>query len=108
MEYDKATFPDGPGLRFLNRTERWFGAGYCAICGDSGDALVARAVRYWCPDDGWRMGVLCLHCLDDARVRGPRDTDYAVATKARDNADRIDVTAAFSDLDDAAAEGGAP
>lgn len=90
---------EGPGLRVLS-SERWFGPGYCGICGDRGDALVARAVRFWCPDDGWKMGVLCIHCGQEAAARGPRPDDYASVVR-EDAAERIDVTADMGDLDGA-------
>ena len=67
---------DGPGLRELG-TERNYGRGCCGICGDWGDALVPRIVRYWSPDDGWLVGVLCLACAGYCRSRGPREGDYA-------------------------------
>jgi len=49
----------GPGLRTYGLS-RWWGAGYCGVCGTRDESdLVPQAVRWWDPDDGWRMGVLC-------------------------------------------------
>lgn len=81
--------------------ERWFGGGYCKICGDRGEHLVPRAVRFWDPDDGWKMGPLCCFCLDEAAARGPRDDDYAVVVRkdAEEKAQRIDVLSVMGDLD---------
>ncbi len=94
------TFRNGPGLRVLNRTECWYGPGYCGICGTRGDELIPRAVRYWDPYDGWRTGVLCSYCADECRVRGPQADDYAVVTQAQ-HADPliIDTLASLGDLD---------
>ena len=94
-------YPDGPGLKYLNRTQRWYGGGYCGICGDRGEGrLIARAVRFWDPDDGWKVGILCRGCTDEFRERGPRPGDYAVITRAADDqATRIDISAADGDLD---------
>lgn len=95
---------DGPGLKVLKNRERWYGPGYCGICGERGPELVPRAVRWWDPDDGWKMGVLCSYCLDEAQERGPRESDYAVAVlreRAQQKAERIDVTAELCDLDGA-------
>ena len=62
---------------------RWYGKGYCNICGDHGPSLVPRQVRYWDPDDGWVVGVLCTFCTEDADSRGPRPDDYAVGIRQR-------------------------
>lgn len=88
---------NGPGLKIVNPRERWYGAGYCAICGSRDAAeLIPVAVRYWDCDDGWRFGVLCGGCGDDASARGPRPDDYAVATREPDQLatdERIDLAA---------------
>jgi len=69
---------EGPGLKVIGR-ETWYGIGSCGICGDSSDdSLVPVAVSFWDPDDGWRVGVLCRYCGEEAAERGPRDDDYAV------------------------------
>jgi len=84
---------NGPGLRVLGTT-RWYGGGYCGVCGSRGEDLVARAVRWWDPDDGWCLGVLCVTCGEEAAARGPRPTDYAMATDAGADPDAIDTSAA--------------
>src|SRR5262245_60524139 len=79
---------DGPGLKQVSKGERWYGPGYCGICGHRepveklGDrGVVPVAVRYWDPDDGWRMGVLCVGCGEDCTDRGPKVDDYACRPK---------------------------
>ena len=91
---------NGPGLKAFG-TEEWYGPGYCGICGAD---PVPQAVRWWDCDDGWRMGVLCVSCADEARERGPQPDDYAVVTRDTeelDSADRIDILHSMGD-DDAA------
>ena len=46
----------------------------CVICGD--ERVVTRAIRFWDPDDGWRVGRFCAGCLPDARRR-PKPEDFA-------------------------------
>lgn len=93
--------PIGPGLKELSE-ETWYGSGYCAVCGEKATSavtcpVVARAVRYWDPDDGWRVGVLCVHCAPGVAKHGPAPGDYAYRM-VEDVAERIDVVAA-NDLD---------
>lgn len=85
----------GKGLRPLS-SEQWYGPGYCGICGDRGESLVPQAVRFWDPDDGWKMGVLCVGCGADARENGPKQEDYAYQTA---NPIKIDIEASMGDLD---------
>ena len=74
--------PEGPGLKILDRSSVWYGGGYCGICGSrSDDELVPQAVRFWDPDDGWKVGVLCTYCGEEAAARGPRHDDYACLTE---------------------------
>ena len=82
----------GPGMKSLGNREEWYGAGYCGICGDTSEALVAEAVRYWCPDDGWKVGVLCVACGADAASHGPKPDDYAYQPNDR-CAENIDAVA---------------
>lgn len=78
----------GPGLKLVG-TERWWGGAYCGVCGNR-DAnsefspLVPQRVRWWDTDDGWKSGVLCVGCGEDAADRGPRPDDYAVVTRERE------------------------
>jgi hypothetical protein len=110
---------NGPGLKKLGnaKSERWYGPGYCGICGNR--EVVPVAVRYWDPDDGWRMGVLCEGCGADCTDRGPKPDDFAVhveelkkeglnARIAGNGIDaqalRIDMMAQLTDLDGAYAD----
>lgn len=84
----------GPGLRVIGG--KWYG--HCGVCGTRD--IVPCAVRWWDPDDGWRLGVLCGACIEHVRDRGPRVDDYAVATRdVPEQAARIDLNAALGDLD---------
>ena len=91
----------GPGLKTLG-TQRWWGGAYCGICGtrkvEGSSPLIPQAVRWWDADDGWKMGVLCQGCGEEAAVRGPRKGDYALAEREQ-QASRIDLTASLGDLD---------
>jgi hypothetical protein len=71
----------GPGLKVVGDPKQpWYGGGYCAICGGTGESLVPVRVRFWDCDDGWKTGVLCSYCGIEAACRGPKPTDYAVVT----------------------------
>ena len=84
-----------PGLRYLG-TEPWYGPGYCGVCGAT-KALLAYPTRYWDPDDGWKVGVLCVYCTEFIRERGPQPGDYAY--RKRWKAEVIDAVASVSDPD---------
>lgn len=89
---------NGPGLRVLS-TARWYGPGYCGICGTRDETLlIPQAVRWWDPDDGWKSGVLCTYCGEDARERGPQPGDYAY--RRRDPM-RVDIAYSMGDEDGA-------
>ena len=77
---------EGKGLKILSTTT-WYGPGYCGICGDP-EHITPQAVRWWDPDDGWKTGVLCSYCADDAKDRGPQPDDYAY--KGKRDSDIID------------------
>ena len=97
------TCGDGPGLKIKGKpSEKWYGPGYCGICGDTGDDLVPQSVRWWDCDDGWRYGVLCVGCGEDAHDHGPKPDDYAVVTANPDELsadDRIDILHSMGDED---------
>ena len=84
-----------PGLKYLG-AETWYGPGHCAICGAT-EGIIARLTRFWDPEYGWRVGVLCIHCTEDVRYRGPRPGDYMY--RWRGDAEVIDVVASVSDAD---------
>ena len=103
---------NGPGLRVLDRRP-WYGVGCCSLCGESetdrrltSSPLVGCAVRFWSPDDGWTVGVLCEACGEETRARGPRPTDYAshdepggITQEERRRAIDLDASVSGGDLD---------
>jgi hypothetical protein len=65
------------------------------------------AVRYWDPDDGWRLGVLCEGCGADCIDRSPqldncacrtRDDNANHESRAHSRAMCIAMLAQFTDL----------
>lgn len=56
---------------------------YCGICGHvpktRQDEPNYAPLRWWDPDDGWKIGSLCRYCAEDALPREPRAGDYAFA-----------------------------
>lgn len=71
---------------------------HCQICGDvpgrtdpsaipswppdnsqEPDRTNMTPLRWWDPDDGWRIGTLCLGCWEEVRDREPEEDDYAYA-----------------------------
>ncbi len=57
----------------------------CGICGyvpqDSmKDEANRQPLRWWDPDDGWKIGTLCRHCADDHLDVRPSKDDYAYHT----------------------------
>lgn len=54
---------------------------YCGICGHTPkskhDEPNEAPVRWWDPDDGWKIGTLCRHCKEDTQGRGPKPGDFA-------------------------------
>ena len=87
---------EGPGLKIVGKSV-WYGPGYCGICGDRGEDLIAQAIRFWCPDDGWKHGVLCRFCGEEASERGPKEGDYAY--RKEDKSALIDASSMDGDED---------
>ena len=54
---------------------------YCGICGHTPkthlDEPNRAPVRWWDPDDGWKIGTLCRWCHEDVRNDRPQPDDYA-------------------------------
>lgn len=53
---------------------------YCGICGhvpQSKDEPNRAPLRWWDPDDGWKIGTLCEYCFRDVEGRGPKEGDVA-------------------------------
>jgi hypothetical protein len=56
---------------------------YCGICGHTprgDDAPNLAPIRWWDPDDGWKIGTLCPHCKEDYGHVQPKETDFAFKT----------------------------
>lgn len=54
---------------------------YCGICGRTPRTQLEEPnhapVRWWDPDDGWKIGTLCRHCIEEFGKVKPKPTDYA-------------------------------
>lgn len=56
---------------------------YCGVCGrtpKSNEEPNYAPVRWWDPDDGWKIGTLCRWCFDDYAHVQPKPEDYAYRT----------------------------
>jgi hypothetical protein len=65
---------------------------YCGVCGHQprtrNEEPNYAPVRWWDPDDGWKIGTLCRHCHADVMDARPKPGDYACA-KTNDVADDV-------------------
>ena len=53
---------------------------YCGICGHrpgANDEPNYGPIRWWDPDDGWKVGTLCRHCAVETANDKPEPDDYA-------------------------------
>jgi hypothetical protein len=56
---------------------------YCNICGHvprKQDEPNYAPLRFWDPDDGWKIGTLCRHCWEDVKDDQPHPDDFAYDT----------------------------
>lgn len=57
---------------------------YCGICGHTpqtrNDEPNYAPLRWWDPDDGWKIGTLCRHCAEEFLDVKPKPEDYASAS----------------------------
>ena len=57
----------------------------CGICGYTPytrlDEPNRAPLRWWDPDDGWKIGTLCRWCAEEVLDRKPQPEDYAVANR---------------------------
>ncbi len=57
---------------------------YCGICGRTPQTKLEECnwapIRWWDPDDGWKIGTLCRCCIDESLSRRPKPTDCAYET----------------------------
>ena len=62
----------------LNQARHSFN--YCGICGHvpkANDEPNYAPLRWWDPDDGWKIGTLCRWCAQEALPRQPKPDDFA-------------------------------
>ena len=56
---------------------------YCGICGHTPQSRNEEPnyapLRWWDPDDGWKIGTLCHWCHDEVANDKPKPTDCAYA-----------------------------
>ncbi len=54
---------------------------YCGICGRQPQTQLEEPnrgpIRWWDPDDGWKIGTLCRWCHDEYGDVKPHPDDYA-------------------------------
>lgn len=54
---------------------------YCGICGRTPKNHLEEPnhapLRWWDPDDGWKIGTLCRWCAEEALERKPKEGDFA-------------------------------
>jgi hypothetical protein len=54
---------------------------YCGICGHTPktnqDEPNRAPLRWWDPDDGWKIGTLCRWCAQEALDAKPKEGDFA-------------------------------
>jgi hypothetical protein len=54
---------------------------YCGICGRVPQTKLDEPnyapLRWWDPDDGWKIGALCSWCAEEAIPRKPEEGDFA-------------------------------
>ena len=53
---------------------------YCGICGhspNSSDEPNYAPIKWWEPDDGWKIGTLCRSCVDEYSIVDPAPGDWA-------------------------------
>ena len=57
---------------------------YCGICGHAPhtkqDEPNYAPLRWWDPDDGWKIGTLCRCCAEEFLDCRPKPSDYAYRT----------------------------
>lgn len=59
---------------------------YCGVCGytpySATDEPNRAPVKWWDPDDGYKIGSLCQTCAEEHMDVEPKDDDYAVVTSS--------------------------
>lgn len=54
---------------------------YCQICGHTPKSRLDEPnrapIRFWDPDDGWKIGTLCRWCHEEVQDVKPKPNDFA-------------------------------
>lgn len=54
---------------------------YCGVCGripkDKTEPTNFGPIRWWDPDDGWKIGTLCESCYNEVGKDVPKPDDFA-------------------------------
>lgn len=66
----------------VSKDPRWNDGHMCGICGYQPDGTLtdpmnSSVIRYWDPDDGWKIGHLCIGCYEERGRDIPHPSDYA-------------------------------
>ena len=67
---------------------------YCGICGrvpqTVQDEPNRAPLKYWCADDGWKIGSLCRWCAEEALDDKPKPGDFAYRDADEIHLDNVD------------------
>jgi hypothetical protein len=72
-----------PSLKILSqdKTMPKLTCSFCRICGRQPqtklDEMNIGPVRFWNPDEGWKIGALCRPCHEETKNDKPKPDDYA-------------------------------
>jgi hypothetical protein len=65
----------------VHMTELRISYNYCAICGRQPQTKLDEPnygpIKFWDPDDGWKISTLCRWCKDEYGDRQPQPDDFA-------------------------------
>lgn len=77
----------------MSKTKWKISYNYCGICGhvpkDDQSEPNRAPVRWWDPDDGWKIGTLCRWCHEESEFSKPKPGDFAFS-KTNGVADNVD------------------
>ena len=76
--------PADPGIIFLHAAGKTLQVhisyNYCTVCGHTptgSEEPNYAPIRFWDPDDGWKIGTLCRWCADEVVGDQPKPEDFA-------------------------------
>ena len=65
----------------MDLTTKRLSYNYCGICGRTPKTNTEEPnyapIRWWDPDDGWKIGTLCRWCAEETEHDKPKPGDYA-------------------------------